>query len=89
MVRDYGTESLGTSAEQPRSPHRSFLLRFSPSRVRSRTTRGKFMLPVDIMTEDAALHGFPSRTKLQNAQDGAVEESEGEYLKSKLWYSSF
>ena len=91
MVRDYGTGSLGTSAEQSRSPHRSFLLRFSPSRVRSRTTRGKFMLPVDIMTEDAALHGFPSRTEAPNAQDGndAVEGSEGEYLKSKLWYSSF
>jgi hypothetical protein len=91
MVRDYGTESLETSPGQSQRPHRSFLLRFSPSRVRNRSTRRKFMLPVDIMTEDAALHGLPSRNKPQNAQDGndAVEESEGEYLKSKLWYCSF
>jgi len=89
MVWDYGTE--GTSPGQSQRPHRSFLFRFSPSRVRSRTTRGKFMLPVDIMTEDAAMHGFPSGNKPQNAQNGndAVEESEGEYLKSKLWYCSF
>lgn len=91
MVRDYGTESLGTSPGQSQRPHRSFLLRFSPSRVLNRTTRGKFTFPVDIMTEDAALHGFRSGNKPQNAQDGndAVEESEGDYLKSKLWYYSF
>ena len=49
------------------------------------------MLPVDIMTEDAAMHGFSSGNKPQNGQNGndAVEESEGEYLKSKLWYCSF
>ena len=91
MVRDYGTESLGYSPGQSQRPHRSFLLRFSPSRVLNRMTRGKFTFPVDIMTEDAALHGFRSGNKPQDAQDGndAVEESEGEYLKSKLWYCNF
>lgn len=91
MVRDYGTESLETSPAQSQRPHRSFALRFSPSRVRNRPIWRKFIFPVDIMTEDAALHGFPSGNKPQNAQDGNdnVEESEGEYLKSKLWYCSF
>ncbi|KIM46009.1 hypothetical protein M413DRAFT_441076 [Hebeloma cylindrosporum] len=91
IIRDYGTESLGTSPGQSQRKHHSFLLRFSPSRVRSRTTRGKFMLPADIMTEDAALHGFPSGNIPQDAQDGsdAVEENEGEYLKSKLWWMGF
>jgi len=83
MVRNYGTESLGNSLGRANRPHRSFFSRFSPSRARRRT----FMLQVGNMTEDAALHGLPSRNKIQVSQDSrdAVEESEGEYLKSKLW----
>lgn len=78
MVGNYGTETLGISPGRGHRSHRSFLSR------RSNTFRLQ-----DIMTEDAAMHGFPSRSKIQDAQDGkdTIEESEGEYLKSKLWYS--
>jgi hypothetical protein len=45
------------------------------------------MHQIDIMADDAALHGLPSRNKIQGSHDSKnfVEESEGEYLKSKLW----
>jgi len=55
-------------------------------RMRNKKSSSKFLLPVDIVSEDAALHGL-ARKKPKPDNDGpdAVDDNEGEYLKSKLW----
>ncbi|KAF8974374.1 magnesium transporter NIPA-domain-containing protein [Flammula alnicola] len=92
VVRGYGTNPRGAApARQTTKVKRSFASRFSPFRIR-KPTPDKFLLPVDIMSEDAALHGLPTRKKMQRTQEGnqdVVEESEGKYLKSKLWWMGF
>ncbi|KAF9057731.1 magnesium transporter NIPA-domain-containing protein [Panaeolus papilionaceus] len=68
---------------------RSFASRFIPFR-RSRK-QNVYALPVDIMSEDAALHGIPSNKKkpTENQGEDLVKTNEGEYLRSKLWWLGF
>jgi len=87
LARDYGTESSGSALQFPvAKPKVSFVSRFNPMRMRNKKPSSKFLLPVDIVSEDAALHGL-ARKKPRPNNDGpdAVDDNEGEYLKSKLW----
>jgi hypothetical protein len=72
------------------SPQRSFVSRLNPLRPRRKKLTSRFILPVDIISEDAALRGLatirrkPPKVQSDNAPDG-VDDNEGDYLKSKLW----
>ena len=47
-------------------------------------------IPVDIMSEEAALHGLQVHHHKSDAQQyDQAQENEGEYLKSKLWWTGF
>ncbi|KDR83559.1 hypothetical protein GALMADRAFT_235781 [Galerina marginata CBS 339.88] len=93
MVRDYGAgASEATPNRQGNKVKRFFASRFSPPRSRNNSSQAKFIVPVEIVTEDAALHGLQSNNKKQDGEGGnhdAVERNEGEYLKSKLWWLGF
>ncbi|KAF9535114.1 magnesium transporter NIPA-domain-containing protein [Crepidotus variabilis] len=92
MAHDYGTGSSTPPSERPTTtPKRTFTSRFNP--LRRKKPGAKFMLPVDVISEDAALHGLATlRKKPSSSEDSdsdAVDENEGEYLKSKLWWTGF
>jgi len=91
MVRDYGGSLGSPSTTQMGNGRRSFVSRLIPGRNRSKTPSRKFLLPVDIISEDAALHGLSTIRKPKVPEDDpdAVEDNEGEYLKSKLWWLGF
>ena len=80
MVRDYGTDVPLSQTSKP-----TFSSRFNPFRRRRETPPTKYLIPVDILTQDAALHGLPTRTKAKDNSTDAVAQNEGDYLKSKLW----
>ncbi|PPQ77316.1 hypothetical protein CVT25_010898 [Psilocybe cyanescens] len=90
-IRDYGSEASGTPKSLASKVKRPFSSRFNPLRIRNKVSQAKY-IPVEIMTEDAALHGLPSRrmngAKKQDNND-SVNENEGDYLKSKLWWLGF
>ncbi|KJA29659.1 hypothetical protein HYPSUDRAFT_31621 [Hypholoma sublateritium FD-334 SS-4] len=84
MVRDYGTDAPLSETLKP-----TVSSRFNPFRRRRETPPTKYLIPVDILTQDAALHGLPTRTKPKDNGIDAVAENEGDYLKSKLWWIGF
>lgn len=84
MVRDYGTDAPLCETLKP-----TFSSRFNPFRRRRKIPPTKYLIPVDILTQDAALHGLPTRTKAKDNGIDAVAENEGDYLKSKLWYNFY
>ncbi|KAJ3517552.1 hypothetical protein NLJ89_g438 [Agrocybe chaxingu] len=93
MVRDYGTDASGLLVNAQVKSKRSLMSRIMPSRARGKAAVSKLsLLPVDIVTEDAALHGLAIRKKMYGP-DGSgpdtVKGNEGEYLKSKLWWLGF
>lgn len=87
IIRDYGSEVSGSPKVLASKVKRPFASRFNPLRIRNKVSQAKY-IPVEIMTEDAALHGLPSRNtngpERQGSKD-SVDENEGDYLKSKLW----
>lgn len=83
MSRDYGTDA------SPSTPKPKLKLRFNLFRKRDKHSPTKYLIPVNIMTHDAALHGLSTRTKRKTSKDNdtdAVKDGEADYLKSKLWY---
>jgi hypothetical protein len=62
-------------------------------RIRRKKVASNFILPVDIISEDAALHGLATiRRKPPTTHDeglDTVEDKEGDYLKSRLWQVFF
>ncbi|PPQ66756.1 hypothetical protein CVT24_008713 [Panaeolus cyanescens] len=87
-AHNYGTEPSGLTAHS--SPKkRSLVSRLIPFR-RSKK-QNIYVLPVDIMSEDAALHGISSNKRKPTDPQGEdlVKTNEGEYLKSKLWWLGF
>lgn len=91
FLHDYGTEpSALPNTPSQTSPRRSFVSRLNPLRPRRKKLMPRFLLPVDIISEDAALHGLatirrkPPTVQIDNTTD-AVDDNEGDYLKSKLW----
>ncbi|CAA7259538.1 unnamed protein product [Cyclocybe aegerita] len=93
MVRDYGSDASGLPVNAQVKLKRSFMSRIVPSRARGKAAVSKLsLLPVDIVTEDAALHGLAVRKKGHSPDSDSpdtVEGNEGEYLKSKLWWLGF
>ncbi|KAH9482842.1 putative magnesium transporter NIPA1 [Psilocybe cubensis] len=91
IIRDYGSEASGSPKILASKVKRPFVSRFNPLRIRNKVSQAKY-IPVEIMTEDAALHGLPSRNsnglKRQGSSD-SVNKNEGDYLKSKLWWLGF
>ena len=106
FTHDYGTDSSSSSnnATRPQTngttPQRS---PFSPLHTKRKklTTPPKYILPVDITSEDATLHQLATikrqRPDSQNGDEDddasnsdAVELNyEGDYLKSKLWLAFY
>ena len=91
MARDYGSEGPQNSSERQESNRlRRLFFGFKPFGIRNKVSKAKYVLPVEIMTEDAALHGLqPTKRKRRvsaNVKRDAVEGNEANYLKSKLWY---
>ena len=101
FTHDYGTDSSSsinimiTRPQTPRSP-------FNPlhTRRKKHTTPPKYILPVDITSEDATLHQLATiKRRPPSSQSGddddasnsdAVElNHEGHYLKSKLWLAFY
>ncbi|TFK29281.1 DUF803-domain-containing protein [Coprinopsis marcescibilis] len=99
------TNSYGSALDEPRptrlaplppgdSPKkRTFASRMVPFKIQ--TNRGSSTtptLPVDILSEEAALHGLSNRKNLKRAPsstNSSVESYEGDYLKSKVWWLGF
>jgi hypothetical protein len=85
-VRNYGSSGSTLASDTPKSKS-SIASRLIPFQGRNGTPH-KLIIPVDIMSEDAALHGLPAKNRSHKAvtdDSDSVEESEGAYLKSKLW----
>ena len=82
LIHEYGTESSNPT------PQRSFVSRFNP--MRRKTVAPNFMLPVDTISEDAALHRLTTiRRKPPTTHDEGpdpLEDNESAYLRSKLWH---
>ncbi|KAF8165172.1 magnesium transporter NIPA-domain-containing protein [Crassisporium funariophilum] len=93
LARDYGTEpSTITPGRQSPKVKRSLASRLVPFRSKKSRSGKKFLLPVDIMSEEAALHGLPTKPRTQRAQgddDESEQGNESDYLKTKLWWSGF
>ncbi|KAF9557247.1 DUF803-domain-containing protein [Agrocybe pediades] len=92
LIRNYGGSGSSTPTPNGRRDDvkRSFISRLNPLRTRQKLAQVKYTLPVDIMSEDAALHGLASRNhKKHDTKDNVLDENEGEYLKSKLWWLGF
>jgi len=88
LIPNYGSRSTSPMRKGSKSDvKRSFISRLNPLRTRKKLAQVKYTLPVDIMSEDAALHGFTSERR-ERTKDQALNENEGEYLKSKLWWAS-
>ncbi len=62
----------------------SLLLRLFRSKKDHGKKRRTTLLPIDVMAEDAALHGIPTRKTTSDEDD--ENEDEIAYLRSKLWY---
>lgn len=89
MTRDYGSEASQNTTDRQGNRLKRLFFGFKPFRFRDKVSKAKYVLPVEIMTEDAALHGLqPTRKKntvVHHDNRDSVEDSEGDYLKSKLW----
>ncbi|KAJ3550619.1 hypothetical protein NMY22_g345 [Coprinellus aureogranulatus] len=99
-IQDYGATAASPSGEAPSLPSvtaravqsRTLLSRLIPFKLKSRhgPDGHKTTLPIDIVTEEAAMHGLSHHNKKSRpAEDCAVEQTEGDYLKSKTWWLGF
>lgn len=98
-VQDYGSTSTETEGYAPGTPTltthakspRTILSRLVPFKLKTKqsgTTRTS--LPIDIVTEEAAMHGLSHNHKKNKPVEGdALEHTEGDYLKSKTWCVCF
>jgi len=80
-IQEYGTESSNLPL-QP-TPKRPF---FNPMRRKNATS--SFVLPVDIISEDSAVHRLTTIRRKPPTQDEGpdrLDDKESDYLKSKLW----
>ncbi|KAF5364004.1 hypothetical protein D9756_000538 [Leucocoprinus leucothites] len=85
--RNYSILDRDDSPEH--EPHKSgFFRRIFHSKKRSNKKKQAAVLPVDVLAEDAALHGSES-SRRQGSDDEEDQTSETEYLKSKLWWTGF
>lgn len=90
--RDYGaatTPASGPGVEQNKS-RRTLVSRLVPFRIRTRKGPAAApTLPINIVTEEAALNALSSKNKNGSTTlgegDDKVEDTEGDYLKSKSW----
>lgn len=91
---DYGSAHLtqagashATSVDPQAKPGRRGLFsRIVP--VKLDTKQGvstRATLPIEIVTEEAAIHGLSRHNKKDNTVDNPVVQNEGAYLKSKTW----
>jgi len=81
LTQGYGSES--SNLPQQPTPKRTF---FNPMRRKNATS--SFVLPVDIISEDAAVHRLTTiRRKPPTHDEGPdrLDDKESDYLKSKLW----
>jgi hypothetical protein len=96
-ARDYGSATPNPTGEafapppvaqaKPRRTLLSRIIPFKPKNKQGGSTRTT--LPIDIVTEEAAMHGLSHHNKKDRAvDDSPVEQNEGAYLKSKTWYVS-
>ncbi|TFK43367.1 magnesium transporter NIPA-domain-containing protein [Crucibulum laeve] len=93
----YGSTPSEDASVSSAPPEHSLASRLVPLRFRSKPQPGAkspkhvdAMLPVDVMSEEAALHGIPvSRKKKSNDLDEDHGGNESDYLKSKLWWLGF
>ncbi|KAG2013409.1 DUF803 domain membrane protein [Coprinopsis cinerea AmutBmut pab1-1] len=90
---NYGSVLTGDPpAQSAPPPSRTFASRLLPFKLKTqRGERTTSALPVEVVTEETALHGLDSRRKLKRNPDSrsSVESNEGDYLKSKLWWLGF
>ena len=90
VSRDYGAATTSPVVE-PSKPRRTLISRLVPFRFRARKGSASApILPIDIVTEESALHGLSSNNKKNISTtpiDGGdkMEDIEGDYLKSKAW----
>ncbi|TEB35526.1 DUF803-domain-containing protein [Coprinellus micaceus] len=97
-ARDYGSATPNPTGEafapppvaqaKPRRTLLSRIIPFKPKNKQGGSTRTT--LPIDIVTEEAAMHGLSHHNKKDRAvDDSPVEQNEGAYLKSKTWWLGF
>jgi len=86
---DYGANSAQDSPSHPATTRQSFISRFL--RLPGKGNKHLHLtIPVDVMSEEAALHGLQvNQHKSNSTQYDQAQENEGEYLKSKLWWTGF
>lgn len=92
-VQDYGSTATdlgrGVSGTQDvhGKSHPTILSRLVPFKLKTkRPGPTRTTLPIDIVTEEAAMHGLShNHKKHRPAEEDAVEQTEGDYLKSKTW----
>ncbi|KAJ2924971.1 hypothetical protein H1R20_g12144, partial [Candolleomyces eurysporus] len=95
VSRDYGAATTPASAPaiEQSKPRRTFVSRLLPFRFRARKgSTTAITLPIDIVTEEAALHALSSKNQKNGSTPGEVdqvEDTEGDYLKSKSWWLGF
>ncbi|KAF5333466.1 hypothetical protein D9611_002306 [Ephemerocybe angulata] len=91
QVRDYGAASPGSDRDASRGPEGPGLKRRSIiSRLIPFKSRKKQAFPIEIVTEQAVLHGLSHNTKQdKSVDDASVDHNEGDYLKSKIWWLGF
>lgn len=94
-VKDYGATSASSpgNSKPDQVNARTFASRLVPFKLQ--TQNGDVdpapALPVEVVSEESALQGMAKRQKLQKrpSDSGNVDENEGLYLKSKLWWLGF
>ncbi|KAK0191244.1 magnesium transporter NIPA-domain-containing protein [Armillaria mellea] len=87
LMSPNGRTNYGSSPS-PRKPHkRSFTEFLSRPRFGRRTQVPIVTIPVDVVVEESA---SPQQNKFnENGRAEELEQNEGDYLKSKLWWSGF
>ncbi|KAF8914083.1 magnesium transporter NIPA-domain-containing protein [Gymnopilus junonius] len=93
LTRHYGSEASHNAPNPEENRLKQLFFGFKPFGFRDKVSKAKYALPVEIMTEDAALHGLQSTRRQKHVvhdySRDVVEDSEGDYLKSRLWWLGF
>lgn len=93
LARDYGAvvstpDGTGSNTVVDlRHKHRTILSRLVPFKLRNKQVSATVTaMPIDVMTEESALHGLSPRDKKNvSLYDDSMEDHEGDYLKSNIW----
>ncbi|KAH6915233.1 magnesium transporter NIPA-domain-containing protein [Coprinopsis sp. MPI-PUGE-AT-0042] len=95
-VKDYGATSTASETTGPHRdqaiPPRTFASRLVPFKLQTQNgVDAAPALPVEVVSEASALQGLGKRQKTQKqfGNDSNVDDNEGLYLKSKLWWLGF